>query len=318
MFPAWRGSSQEVALHSTRPAAREELLVILVRRKFSFEHEIVSGRGEASTRLDAGFPRVTVKPGLVNDLSLSLFRIFFADAKTLEHRLANLEINRLDVYQSGVLQVGSAAGDGIDCLVGRAVTRDDALQRGGPKLSCFRRRALGWFEGPERAVSRVRRSHREIDKTFTSKKAQRCRPRRRPRDRPVAGGNSQAHFVAHGKCVCDIVHRNRYQVALTRRHGFRMLVAVAVRKVEQAIGHPGGRAVGSDVVQAHGDKGHALVGGNLQGRHWGAQNFHSLWQSLRVECQRTTVVTALVRWRFTGRAKTAPFARAEAGSLRRA
>lgn len=70
--------SEQVPLHAASPAAREELLIILVRRKLSLQHKIVRGRGEASARLDAGLPRAPAKPGLLNDLSLSGPWILFA------------------------------------------------------------------------------------------------------------------------------------------------------------------------------------------------------------------------------------------------
>src|SRR6266540_7299412 len=163
MFPPAR-SSQEAALHATRPAAREEPLLILVGRKLSFEHENISCRGKAGTVLNPGCQRLTVKPGLVNNLGLGHFRILFADAKPLEHCLSDLEVNCFDVYQLRAVQVASAGGDSIDRLICRAVPLDDALQGGGPKLGRFRRRALRRFKGPERFVCRVPWADRQIEK----------------------------------------------------------------------------------------------------------------------------------------------------------
>ena len=86
-------------------------------------------------RLDARLPDTTAKPGLVNHFSLSRCRIFLADPKTLEHRIANLQVDGLDLYCLGAVQVAMATGDGVDRLIRGAVTLDDPLQGGGPELS---------------------------------------------------------------------------------------------------------------------------------------------------------------------------------------
>src|SRR5439155_9550636 len=52
------------------------------------------------------------------------------------------------------------------------------------------------------------------------------------------------------------------------------------------------------------------------GRHRGIEDFHPFLEGLRVERQRTTVVTTLVRRRFSRRAKAAPFAGTKPRSLR--
>src|SRR3989442_5400168 len=93
-------------------------------------------------------------------------------------------------------------------------------------------------------------------------------------------------------------------------------MTVAVGEVQQSIGHSGRRAVRSDVVHANGNKGHGPVGRKLQGRHRGTEDFHPFLEGLRVERQRTTVVTTLVRRRFSRRAKAAPFAGTKPRSLR--
>jgi len=180
---------------------------------------------------DARVPDSAAKPGRMNDLSLSRGRIFLADPKTLEHRMADLQVDCLDGYWLRVGRVSRIAGDGVDRLIRGAITLDDPLQGGRPKLDQFSRGTLGRFEGSKRGVTTVRCSRGQIHQTFAGKKAQRHRLRCRPSDRPIAGRESQAHFVAWGKCVSDIVHRHRYQVPLTRLERFRMLMTIAVRKV---------------------------------------------------------------------------------------
>src|SRR5438874_9555671 len=147
--------SEEVALQAASPGAGEELLIIFVCRKLRLQHEILGARGEAAARLDAGLPPATAKPGLLNNFSLSVARILFADAKTLERRMADLQIDGLEACELCAVQVAGTVGDGIDRLVGGAVPLDDSLQGGGPKPGCCRRRPLGPFKWPERALSWV-------------------------------------------------------------------------------------------------------------------------------------------------------------------
>src|SRR2546428_7539008 len=158
--------SEELPLQAASPGSGEELLIVFVCRKLRLQHEILGARGEAAARLDAGLPHATAKPGLLNNFSLSVARILFADAKTLERRMADLQVDGLEACELCAVQVAGTVGDGIDRLVGCAVPLDDSLQGGGPKPGCFRRRTLGRFEWTQSGGAWGPQAHRQIPKTL--------------------------------------------------------------------------------------------------------------------------------------------------------
>ena len=82
--------------------------------------------------------RAAAKPSLLNDLGSSHLRILFADAKMLEHHMADIQADGFDARQLCTIQaVAVTARDGVDGLVGGAVPLDDPLERSGPKLGGF-------------------------------------------------------------------------------------------------------------------------------------------------------------------------------------
>ncbi len=56
-----------------------------------------------------------------------------------------------------------------------------------------------------------------------------------------------------------IIQLHLDHIPFAGRKGFRMLVAVAVGEIQEAVGEPGGLVVRRDIGQAHGDHGNGLV-----------------------------------------------------------
>src|SRR5262249_33452096 len=89
-----------------------------------------------------------------------------------------------------------------------------------------------------------------------------------PHQRPVAGRQGDAQPVPLGDADGDIVHLDRYPVALARFERLRMFVTVAVREIEQGESDARDFARRPYVVEAGGYKSDGSVHGEFQLDHW--------------------------------------------------
>src|SRR5688572_25009308 len=104
--------SQKPSLHAPIPCPREKNLITFIRCQLTLQHEIVGSRRETSMRLDASFPWPTAKPGFQDNLGQGPVRIRFANTETLEHRVANLQVDGIDADGLRIVRI-DIAGDRV-------------------------------------------------------------------------------------------------------------------------------------------------------------------------------------------------------------
>src|SRR5688572_4618202 len=118
--------SQKPSFHALIPCPREKNLITFIRCQLPLQHEIVGSRREPGMRLDASFPWPTAKPCFQDNLCLGPVRIRFADTETLEHRVANLQVDGIDAHELRTVQI-DITGDRVHGLIACAVSLNNAL-----------------------------------------------------------------------------------------------------------------------------------------------------------------------------------------------
>jgi hypothetical protein len=121
--------------------------------------------------------------------------------------------------------------------------------------------------------------------------------------------------VAGGKRVRHEVERHLHLVAAAGLERARVLVAVAVRQVEEPTRHESGRPVWKDLAEPHGDERARAVGGELQGHLRESEDLERLGERLRVEREGERVVGPLIAREVGGLALRRPDTRLRPAGL---
>ena len=138
----------------------------------------------------------------------------------------------------------------------------------------------------------VRRPQRQLDRSTVDRRRRRLGAR--PKKRPVGRREGEADPVAGGKDRARVVELQAHAVAPARQERRRLLVAVVMREVQDAVGDAQRLARGMDVAEPGDEVGDRLVGRKLDVEHRRAEQLDRAVERRGLEGERTRVVLALV------------------------
>src|SRR5688572_26887034 len=137
-------------------------------------------------------------------------------------------------------------------------------------------------------------SHRYFEMALLGVNAERRRFGRGPHHRPIAGGDRQPEAMILGYMRGGVVELDSDAVAFSGLERRRLLMAVAMAEVQDAIADPRGCAVGPQAVESYRDQCDGLVYAESENEKRRADEIDPFRQGFAVEGQRAGIVLALI------------------------